>query len=169
MDMNYFISSLEISAKKIKNVLQNVSDEQARWKPQPEKWSVLEVVNHLYDEEMNDFRVRINFTMYRPDEIWLPIDPTGWVQSHEYAKKDFKSSLKKFVNERHKSLKWLRTLHDPDWETIHQHPVIGPLAAGDLLAAWATHDYLHLRQLSDLQVRYLTMLASPFSTKYAGS
>ena len=167
MDINYFISSLEISAKKIESLLQNVSDEQAKWKPLPEKWSVLEVVNHLYDEEKDDFRNRINLTLYRPDDEWPPIDPVGWVQSHGYYKKDYQQSVKKLFSERKKSLHWLRTLPDPDWERTYQHPIIGPLAAGDLLAAWATHDYLHLRQLSDLQARYLNILAIPFSTKYA--
>ena len=56
MDPNHFISSLENSAKKIKSLLEGVSEEQVKWKPQPEKWSILEVINHLYDEERDDFR-----------------------------------------------------------------------------------------------------------------
>jgi len=167
VDVNYFISSLKTSARKIESLLQNVSDEQAKWKPQPEKWSILEVVNHLYDEERDDFRHRIDLTLHKPDAVWPPIDPVGWVQSHEYSKKDYQQSVNKFFEERKKSLDWLRTLSSPDWESTYQHPIIGPLAAADLLAAWATHDYLHLRQLSDLQARYLNIVASPFSTKYA--
>jgi hypothetical protein len=56
MDIKYFISSLENSAKKIKSLLEGVSEEQVKWKPQPEKWSILEVVNHLYDEERDDLQ-----------------------------------------------------------------------------------------------------------------
>jgi len=58
MDPNHFISSLENSAKKIKSLLEGVSEEQVKWKPQPEKWSILEVVNHLYDEERDDLQAR---------------------------------------------------------------------------------------------------------------
>ena len=58
MDIKYFISSLENSAKKIKSLLEGVSEEQVKWKPQPEKWSILEVVNHLYDEERDDLQAR---------------------------------------------------------------------------------------------------------------
>jgi hypothetical protein len=61
----------------------------------------------------------------------------------------------------------LKALPEPDWERTHHHPIIGPLAAADLLAAWATHDYLHLRQLADLQAGYLNIISDPFSTKYA--
>lgn len=167
MDYNYFISSLENSAKKIESLLEGVSEEQAKWKPQPEKWSILEVVNHLYDEERDDFRKRLDLTLHTPDEDWPGIDPEGWVQAHEYYKKDYHKSVRNFLNERTKSLEWLKTLPDPDWELTHHHPIIGPLAAADLLAAWAMHDYLHLRQLADLQARYLNIIAEPFSTKYA--
>ncbi|MCK4560771.1 MAG: DinB family protein [Calditrichia bacterium] len=167
MDYNYFISSLENSAKKIESLLEGVSEEQAKWKPQPEKWSILEVVNHLYDEERDDFRRRLDLTINTPDKDWPSIDPEGWVRAHEYYKKDYHQSVRNFLNERTKSLKWLKALSDPDWKQTHNHPAIGPLVAADLLAAWATHDYLHLRQLSDLQARYLNILASPFSTKYA--
>jgi hypothetical protein len=167
MDFNYFISSLENSAKKIQNLLDGVSEEQSKWKPNPEKWSILEVVNHLYDEEKDDFRKRLNLTLHAPDKDWPGIDPEYWVKSHEYYKKDYSQSVKNFLDERNKSLEWIRTLPKPDWKQIHQHPTIGPLSAADLLAAWATHDYLHMRQLSDLRARYLNVLASPFSTKYA--
>lgn len=38
-----------------------VGETQARWRPAPEKWSFLEVVNHLHDEEREDFRRRIDW------------------------------------------------------------------------------------------------------------
>ena len=167
MDINYFISSLENSAKKIESLLMGVSDEQAKWKPNPDKWSILEVINHLYDEEKDDFRKRIDLTLHSQDKEWPGIDPEGWVQSHDYYNKDYKQSVDNFLDERNKSLEWLKTLQNPGWERVYQHPILGTLAAGDLLAAWTAHDYLHLRQLSNLQAGYLNILASPFSTKYA--
>ena len=167
MESKYFIDSLEKSGDKIRIMLENVSDEQARWKPAPEKWSILEVVNHLYDEERDDFRKRIDLTLYSPDEDWPGIDPEKWAMEREYNKRDFTDSLNKFFAERYKSIEWLRALNDPDWDQIYQHPVIGPLSAADLLAAWAAHDYLHLRQLAGLWAGYLNVMAEPHSTKYA--
>lgn len=167
MNTKYFISSLENSAKKIQCLLDDISVEQAKWKPHPEKWSILEVINHLYDEEKEDFRKRIDLTLHFQDKDWPGIDPEGWVNAHSYYSKNYKQSVSNFIGERNKSLDWLRGLQNPEWERVYQHPILGPLAAGDLLAAWATHDYLHLRQIANIQAGYLNIQASPFSTKYA--
>jgi hypothetical protein len=52
MDVNSFISSLEASAKKIKSLLEGVTDEQAKWKPAPENKSVyLRVIPWLQKKE----------------------------------------------------------------------------------------------------------------------
>ena len=39
----------------IRQIVASIPAEQAKIKPSPEEWSVLEVVNHLYDEEREDF------------------------------------------------------------------------------------------------------------------
>jgi hypothetical protein len=36
-------------------MLRGVTEAQARWKPAPEEWSILEVINYLCDEEREDF------------------------------------------------------------------------------------------------------------------
>ena len=127
----------------------------------------MEVVNHLYDEEKDDFRKRLDLTLHKPEEEWPGIDPQGWVIAHEYSTKDFHQSVKNFFDERAKSIQWLNNLSVPEWDTLHQHQILGPLSAADLLAAWAAHDYLHLKQISELQAGYLNILARPYSTKYA--
>ena len=167
MDYKDFITSLEHSAEIIKMQLKGVVEVQTQWKPKPEKWSILEVVNHLYDEEKDDFRKRLDLTLHSPDKEWPGIDPEGWVIEHKYSEKDFQQSVNSFFTEREKSIYWLKNLSAPNWDQIYQHPIIGPLSAGDLLAAWATHDFLHLRQISELQAGYLNVLAAPYSSRYA--
>ena len=51
MTLDEMIAQLAIQAGRIRALAEGVSDEQARWKPDAESWSILEVVNHLYDEE----------------------------------------------------------------------------------------------------------------------
>ncbi|MCB0058173.1 MAG: DinB family protein, partial [Caldilineaceae bacterium] len=61
---------MQRNAQRIAALVAGVPDEQARWKPDAESWSILEVVNHLLDEEREDFRVRIDYTLHRPGEKW---------------------------------------------------------------------------------------------------
>jgi hypothetical protein len=53
------IKKLEENAAVFKSLLENIPKDQSYWKPSPGKWSLLEVINHLYDEEREDFRQRI--------------------------------------------------------------------------------------------------------------
>jgi hypothetical protein len=167
MDFNHFVTSLKKSAEKIEAMSKGVSEDQARWKSEPEKWSILEVINHLYDEEREDFRKRLDLTLHHPKEQWPGIDPQSWVSLRNYNQKDYQDSLHNFLSERDKSLQWLKSLSSPNLNQNYTHPIIGTLTAGDLLAAWAAHDYLHIRQVANLQIKYLDTMARPFSIRYA--
>lgn len=167
MDIQYFIDSFKQNVNVIGSLVKDISIEQARWKPKPDKWSILEVINHLYDEEKDDFRKRLDMTLHSPAEDWPSIDPEGWVKDRNYNQKDFKKSLNNFIAERETSLNWLESLSSQNWQTTYHHTKIGPIRAGDLLAAWLAHDYLHLRQLSSLKLAYIDKIAEPFHTRYA--
>ncbi|RMG93634.1 MAG: DinB family protein [Chloroflexi bacterium] len=144
-----------------------VTDEQAKWKPDPASWSMLEVVNHLYDEEREDFRVRLDYILHHPAEKWPPIDPEGWVTARAYNKRDLAESLANFRQERERSLTWLATLTGADWQASYETP-FGPISAGDMLVAWAGHDLLHLRQLVELHWAYRLANGRSFRPDYAG-
>jgi hypothetical protein len=167
MEKENFILELEKSGLKLLAILDGISDEEEKWKPEPEKWSILEVVNHLVDEEKDDFRLRLEMTLNQYDKSWPPIDPEKWVTDRLYNNRDFGQSLQIFKDERAQSLQWLKNLTNPDWYKQYHHPSIGDIAAGDLMTAWVAHDYLHLKQLANLQAIYLNVLAKPFSIRYA--
>ena len=167
MDLNFFTNQMACHAGSIHSLTLGISDEQARWKPDPQSWSILEVINHLYDEECADFRVRLDFILYHPAQPWPPINPSGWVTERLYNQRDLAVSVDDFLKERRKSLAWLRELETPDWQTSVTAP-FGKLSAGDMLAAWVAHDLLHLRQLVELHWAYTLQTAQPYQVNYAG-
>jgi hypothetical protein len=128
---------------------------------------MLEVISHLADEEREDFRVRVEYIINRPGEVWPKIDPEGWVTSRNYAGRDFLASLKNFAEERAASLAWLSELRAPDWDKAYEHPS-GPLRAGDIMAAWIAHDLLHIRQILKLHYDSLDVRVGDYSLAYAG-
>jgi hypothetical protein len=168
MNLEYFISQMEINADSIKQLVQGVTDEQAQWKPDPETWSKLEVINHLFDEEQADFRVRLDYILHRPGEPWPPIDPKGWVTERKYNQRDLDESVANFQGARLESLTWLKGLSSPDWQTESEAPW-GKITAGDMFAAWVAHDLLHTRQLVELRWAYTVHRLGSNSTEYAGT
>ncbi|MCP4196903.1 MAG: DinB family protein [Proteobacteria bacterium] len=167
MNLERYILQLPDQAQVIQSLCRNIPDEQARWKPDPGSWSILEVINHLLDEEREDFRVRLDIMLHHPEQPWPAIDPAGWVLARRYNQRLLSESLDAFMQERQASLKWLAQLSNPNWQAVTQAPW-GPIRAGDMLAAWVAHDLLHTRQLVELRWAYTTSAVLPFRVNYAG-
>ncbi len=159
---------LEASGDAIAALLRGLSEEQARWKPDGKRWSVLEVAHHLLDEESADFRTRVDLALHKPDEPFPPIDPEGWCVERRYNEQDLGAVVERFVAERRRSLDWLRGLGDADLARKHAAPWGGEIAAGDVLAAWVAHDLLHFRQMLGVLYASLERDAEPFRLDYAG-
>ncbi len=168
MTIDRTIAHLEAQAAAIAALTRAVSDEQARWKPTPADWSLLEVINHLYDEERDDFRLRLDLTLHQPTADWPPIDPPGWAVARRYNERDFAQSVANFLAERQQSIAWLQSLAAADLESAHVHPRFGAMRAGELLAAWVAHDCLHIRQLNELRYRWWAAQSAPYGVEYAG-
>ena len=151
----------------VRQLVAGVSQAEARFKPTPETWSILEVVCHLYDEEREDFRPRLDIALHRPEEKWPKIDPAGWVTTRKYNDRDLVQALDGLLTERESSLTWLHGLSEPNWEAEYAAP-FGPIKAGDLLASWVAHDNLHTRQLVELRRSRLLGMVAPYRVKYAG-
>ena len=100
MDPAQLAQTMALNAERIRALAAGVAPDAARWKPDPETWSILEVVNHLYDEERLDFRVRLDIILHRPEEPWPRIDPQGWVTERRYNERELAPSLEAFLAER---------------------------------------------------------------------
>ncbi len=168
MNFENLYQQLEQNAERIKFLIKGVTEEQARWKPTPEDWSVLEVINHLYDEEQFDFRVRLKILINQTGEDWPPINPAGWVTEKKYNERDLQESLNNYLNERKKSLAWLTSQKTANWQASATAPWGGQLHAGDMLTAWTAHDLHHMRQLVELHYAWVNRQGEPYSPAYAG-
>ena len=167
MQLDDLVRSLEAGGAAIPALAAALSDDEARRQPAPGKWSVVEILAHLADEERDDFRRRVALTLEDSARPWPPIDPEGWARERDYRSRRLADVLADFRREREASLAWLRSLPQASLERAYEHPKLGTLRAGDLLAAWAAHDLLHLRQLAGARLALVQAAAEPFSTRYA--
>ena len=148
--------------------LSGLTKDEYLWKPVPGKWSLLEIVCHLYDEEREDFRVRIMHVFEGSECPFPAIDPPHWVQERNYIQQNYEEMVNKFVEERQQSVNWLQSLINPKWDNIYNHPEFGKMTAKMFLCNWLAHDYLHLRQILFLKYAYLKYITNE-NLNYAGN
>ena len=149
-------------------LVEDLPESDARWKPADGAWSILQIIAHLADEEVEDFRRRVQMTLNDPKDPWPPIDPEGWAIERRYNERHLADEFDRFVTERQASVQWLQALADPDWSKTYEHPKLGPIRAGDLLASWAAHDGLHLRQIAKRRFQIIQRDGGIYRTDYAG-
>ena len=116
MEPAQIIAKLATNREVFAALLKDKSKEEIFWKPNENKWCLLEIVCHLFDEEREDFKTRVRTTLELPGSLPPPIDPIGWVTERKYIEKDYDEVLANFLKERTTSIAWLQDLKDPEWE-----------------------------------------------------
>lgn len=153
--MDYIIRQFQKNTQVFYDLFTEENEELYLWRQRPEKWCLLEILCHLYDEEREDFRFRTKWVLERPDEIPPPFNPINWVTDHNYMQQDYSVMLEKFIKERESSIIWLNSLKNVNWNNSFKHPKLGAMSAKYYLNNWLAHDYLHIRQIVKLKFDYL--------------
>ena len=168
MDYQKIFGELSKNKQVFSDLLQGVGKEQFNWKSRPEKWCLLEITCHLFDEEREDFRARLKHVLETPNDPLPSIDPVGWVTERKYLQQDYRGKLSSFLDERANSVAWLQSLNNPPWYNAYMHPKFGAMTAKMFLTNWLAHDYLHFRQITKLKYDYLQQVSGE-TLSYAGS
>ena len=168
MEQSHQIAELSRNQDVFKELLGGVPREQHQWRWQEEKWNLLEIVCHLYDEEREDFRARTKSVLENPAIALTKFNPVLWVTERDYASQDYNQMLSHFLNERQASVTWLKSLSNPKWDNTSDHPKMGPLSAAFFLSNWVAHDYLHIRQILNLKYQYILQTTGN-TLDYAGN
>ena len=161
------IGQLQKNKFVFRSLLEDIQPELITWRPRPDKWCLLEIVCHLYDEEQLDFRFRTQWVLEQPKALPPTFNPINWVKDHKYIEQDYDHMFKKFISEREASIKWLKGLKNPNWDSSYYHKKIGKRTAQHYLDNWLAHDYLHIRQIIKQKFDYLTSQTNE-GLEYAG-
>lgn len=149
-------------------ILDGLDTDLIRFRPHPEHWTILEIISHLHDEEIEDFRTRLDLTLHSPEKIPPHINPEKWVSERKYMENSFSDKLAQFISERTKSVLWLESLASPNWNSKNLHPTLGIFTARKYLENWLAHDYLHIRQITRIKYQFLSQNTS-MDIEYAGT
>ena len=141
----------------------------ALWRERPvaDEWSPIEIVCHLRDEEAEDFGARVRVVVTGGDRF-APIDPERWAVERRYRDAEPVTTLA-FCERRAANLEFLTTVPPDRLRTTVTQASTGTLSGLDLLAAWVTHDRLHLAQLAGTLARLGARRWTPLRAEYAGT
>jgi hypothetical protein len=141
----------------------------ASWRdrPAPAEWSPVEIVCHLRDEETEDFGARLR-VVANGGSAFVPIEPARWAEERRYRDADGPSVLAAFGERRAATLAFLAGLAPDRLRHTVTQAQLGRLSGLDLLAAWVTHDRLHLAQLAATLARLGARRWAPLRAEYAG-
>jgi uncharacterized damage-inducible protein DinB len=165
LDIQAVVHQLRVNAEAIRALAQAMPDEHTTWRPNPETWPMLQIMEHLYNEERIDFRQHLREMLHDPPQPW------GAFHDKYLSVKSCRQALDAFLAEREASIAWLEALASPDWDSTIQATFVDEtitLSAGDLLVSWVDHDFSHLRQMTVLLHTWYKKEREPYSTQYAG-
>jgi hypothetical protein len=127
-----------------------LSDDELRRPEAPGKWSVVQVVDHLADQEtVNAFRFRVAVAEDEP-----PIqgyDQDRWAQRLRYGSADPATLIAELTALRGRTLRLLRTLSPDELKRVGHHQERGPESVEHLMRLTAGHDLLHRRQIARIR------------------
>ncbi len=142
-----------------------VSEEDALWKPAPDRFSIAEVLSHLSHSEGHCYRDRLDRFLteempeFEPDDAQMYLDV--------YRNADPEKDLGHFERRRAENLERLRGLSAEDGARKALHKTAGEITLSQMLHEWALHDLGHIRQVAELvRARKYLAGAGPLGADY---
>jgi hypothetical protein len=145
-----WMAVLEQTPTILDRMLLAATDEQMKWKPSKEPWSISEVLAHLADVEEDGFRPRFEM-MAAQDMAALPSYnqnvryAEGW-----YSNRQPRENLLRFSQGRDGARSWLNSQAATLGMLRGKHEALGMISGGEFLNEWAFHDLGHIRQVAEL-------------------
>ncbi|MGA8407690.1 MAG: DinB family protein [Candidatus Acidiferrales bacterium] len=137
------------TAKKIEKLLKGVPAAKLRKRPEPDKWSVAEIVVHLADTEIvGGYRIRT--ILGSPGTPIAAFNQDAWVTAGHYDKRDVRESLEQFRAVREANLALLKTLTPEQWKHHGIHSERGEETVEHIVRMFAGHDINHTKQIESI-------------------
>ncbi|HKD91296.1 MAG TPA: DinB family protein [Terriglobales bacterium] len=150
------IDEIERAPEQIAAVVATLTDAQLRYKPNPKKWSALEILAHLADVELI-YGFRLRQIIAQPGSTITPIDQDAWANALDYRSACVSEILEPYRCVRRANVALLHRLTTTDLGKAAFHPERdGDFTLADLIAFMRQHDPNHLRQIERLREQSAT-------------
>src|ERR1039458_2026866 len=139
---------LESTPAMLRDLMSGISEDDARWKPAPDRFSIAEVLAHLSHSEGHCYRgqpdrfLTEELPEFEPDDARFHYDL--------YRQADPQDSFDHFDEQRETNVEFMRTLPRSAGDRRALHREAGEITLSQMLHEWALHDLGHVRQVAEL-------------------
>jgi hypothetical protein len=159
------LSLLDATPAILRGLMSELTEEDARWKPAPARFSVAEVLAHLSHSEGHCYRARLDRFLseempeFEPDDAQMYLDL--------YRSGDPEEDFAHFEEQREANVEALRALPADAGSRKAKHRSAGEITLSQMLHEWALHDLGHIRQIAELvRARKYLSGAGPLGADY---
>jgi len=156
---------LEATPAVLRGLMSEISEEDARWKPAEDRFSIAEVLSHLSHSEGYCYRARVDLFLseqmpeFEPDDAQMHLE----VYRNANPEEDFGH----FKDQRETNIELLRGLPAEAGNRKALHLAAGEITLSQMLHEWALHDLGHIRQIAELvRARKYLAGAGPLGVDY---
>jgi hypothetical protein len=156
---------LEATPAILRGLMSEIAEEDARWKPAQDRFSIAEVLSHLAHSEGHCYRARVDRFLgeempeLEPDDAQMHLDV--------YRNADPEEDFEHFENQRETNIEFLRGLPAEAGNRKARHLAAGEISLSQMLHEWALHDLGHVRQIAELvRARKYLAGAGPLGDDY---
>ena len=156
---------LEATPTVLRGLMCEISEEDARWKPAPDRFSIAEVLSHLSHSEGHCYRARVDRFLAEEMPEFEPDDAQMYLDVYKNA--DPEEDFAHFEDQREANIDLLRSLPAAAGNRKALHREAGEITLVHMLHEWALHDIGHIRQVAELvRARKYLAGAGPLGNEY---
>ncbi len=144
------LAVLKSTPAALETLTRDLDEYQWSERPEPEEWSLTEILCHLrdVDQEINIHRIEQMVTVENP---FLPgIDSDSWAKERDYCKQSGPEALRAFIEARMRLVRQIEELPQAAWRLSARHAIFGPTQLKELISFIVTHDQTHVRQFIEV-------------------
>src|SRR5215831_20900199 len=129
---------LEATPGILRGLMCEISEDDARWKPAADRFSIAEVLAHLSHSEGHCYRARLDRFLAEEMPELEPDD--AHMHLELYKNRVAEEELRHFVDQREKNIELLRGLPAQIGSRKAMHLTAGEITLTQMLHEWAMHD-----------------------------
>jgi len=168
-DRSLLITQLQQTKDQLLKDVQGLTDAQLEYKPAPDRWSVIECVEHIMQiekaimegeqqmvqqpanpERRKDIKITDEQLIKNVEDRSHKVKASeAGIPKHSYSSNA--EAIKAFTDQRDKLIEYVTSTKDVMRDHIMDHPALGPIDAYQLLLLDAAHTNRHTQQLQEVK------------------